>query len=376
LKKNPKLKTMIKDMQSYLDRVSPDDTVCLIHHDDADGCTSAALFSIIIKRLSGINPILFPVRGTGNVNKSMINRLKTLNPDFVFTLDIPLKPRRIGLFRGFVLDHHIFDEIRPTSSILYFNPRVFEKEDNKVVPVSYITYRLLNEMFPEEKVSWIAAIGVTGDHRVELCSDVFDDLKKEYPELFNLKEITQNNVENSIFGKFWDMIRSGRMVKKMEGARTAVLALLECKNDPDKLLNGLTQHSSALRKFYDKVSYATEGFLINIRDKAEFHNDKKVVIYKAKKSSISALTSFIADKIRQKYPEWIVVVVGGESRGKDKNISIRLEQTRRDDNLASLVKKLEEKVPTVSGGGHKAAVGASVSPEFLDEFLRTLVSLV
>jgi single-stranded DNA-specific DHH superfamily exonuclease len=67
--KDKKLKKMIKYIESYLEKLSPDDQVCLLHHDDADGCTSAALFSILIKRLTGGYHILFPIRVEGNVNR-------------------------------------------------------------------------------------------------------------------------------------------------------------------------------------------------------------------------------------------------------------------------------------------------------------------
>jgi len=56
-----------------------------------------------------------------------------------------------------------------------------------------------------------------------------------------------------VLGQLWDMVRSGRMIKKMEGARAAVLALIECVDRPDKFVNGLTQHSFALRKLRKKT---------------------------------------------------------------------------------------------------------------------------
>jgi hypothetical protein len=374
--KDKKLKKMIKYIESYLEKLSPDDQVCLLHHDDADGCTSAALFSMLIKRLTEGYPILFPIRGEGNVNRRLVNQLKTLNPNYVFVLDVSVDPKRLNIFKGFVLDHHIFGEVQENPHILFFNQRKFEKDDEKVVPVSYLTYRLLTDFFPDEEVAWIGAIGITEDHRVELCREVFEKVKEENPDLYPYEEINQKNAEKSVFGQLWDMVRSGRMVRKIEGARTAVLALIESKDRPDKLINGLTQHSFALRKFYDKVKYETEDSLVDVRENAKFHHKKKVIVYEARKSSISALTSFISDKIRQQYPEWIVCVIGRERGREYKNISVRLEQTERDENLVSILEKAQEKVPTVNGGGHKSAIGVSVSPNYLDEFFREFIAAV
>lgn len=373
---NQKLEKMIEEIEVFLKELSTDDQICLLHHDDADGCTSAALFSMLIKKLTEGYPILFPIRGEGNVNKRLVGQLKTLNPDYVFVLDVSVNPKKLGIFKGFVLDHHIYDDITDKPGMKYYNSRTFEKDDERVPPVSYMTYRLLTDMFPEEKVAWISAIGITEDHRVELCSEVFEKVKEESPELFNSDEINQKEAEKSVFGQLWDMVRSGRMVKKIEGARTSVLALIEAKNRPDKFINGLTQHSFALRKFYDKVSYETEDSLVDVMRNAKFHHDKKVLIYEARKSSISALTSFISDKIRQKYPEWIVCVIGRERGDKHKKMSFRLEQSERSEDLTSILDKVKEKVPTVDGGGHKSAIGASVSPDYLNDFFREFIAAV
>jgi len=371
-----KLNQMFDEIKKILKEIKPNDDICVIHHDDADGCTSAALFSILIKNLIDDYPILFPIRGEGNVGKGMISQMKMINPSYVFVLDVSVNPRKLNIFRGFVLDHHMFDDISHTSSISYFNPRTFEKNDEKVVPVSYMTYRLLTDMFPEEKVAWIAAIGITEDHRVELCKEVFEKVIKENPELFQYKEINQRIAESSVFGQFWDMVRAGRMIRKIEGAKTAVLALIESKNRPDKFMNGLTQHSFALRKFYDRVNYETEDSLIDVKNNAKFHHKKKVIVYEARKSGISALTSFISDKIRQKYPEWIVCVIGRESGRQHKKISVRLEQTERSEDLISILENVKKKVDTVRGGGHKSAIGVSVSREDLDDFFREFLASV
>ncbi|OIN85279.1 MAG: hypothetical protein COY38_01925 [Candidatus Aenigmarchaeota archaeon CG_4_10_14_0_8_um_filter_37_24] len=367
---------MLEEIKENLKKIEKSDDICVIHHDDADGCTSAALFSILIKELIDDYPILFPIRGEENVSKGMINQLKVINPDYVFVLDVSVDSSKLNIFKGFVLDHHMFSRHSKDSSMSYFNPRLFEGEDDKVVPVSYMVYKLLVDMFPEEKVAWIAAIGITEDHRVELCREVFEKVMEENPEIFNSKEITQKIAENSIFGQLWDMVRSGRMIKKVEGAKASVLALVESKNRPDKFINGLTQHSFALRKFYDRVNYETEDSLINVKQKAKFYHDKKIIIYEARKSNISALTSFISDKIRQRYPEWIVCVIGREMGNDHKKISIRLEQSERSEDLVSILEKVKEKVSTVRGGGHKSAIGVSVSQDDLEDFLKQFIASV
>lgn len=367
---------LLERIKEFIKKIKVGKKICLVHHDDADGNCSAALFSILIHDLINDYPILFPVGGTESINKKLINNISSMRPDFVFVLDVTADPKKFYPFEGFVLDHHIFSQVEGRKDMPYFNPYSFEKDDEKIPPVSCMVYRILHEFFPEEKVAWIAGIGITEDHRVKLCKDVFERIMKENPELLKLKEINQENVEKSLFGELWDMVKTGRMVKGSEGARVATLALIECKDKPYKFVNGLTQHSSALRRFYEKVVYETQNCLSDVEKRGKFFKEKKVIFYEQGGIKLKGLTSFISDKIRQKYPEWIVCVANTDYRRKKVKISIRLEQEKRDEDLVSILEKIKENIPSMKGGGHKSAVGVILNSEDLPEFKRDFLSLI
>lgn len=375
MKKLEKLNELLEKAEAIIKRVKKGNKVCLIFHDDSDGCCSASLFAILIHRLTDTYPDLFPVIGAENINNRFLGRVRNYNPDFVFVFDITVNPKELDNFKGFVLDHHIFFGIESIEEMPYLNPHYFEEDDEKVPPTSCMAYFMLKKFFSEEKVAWIAGIGITEDHHVKTCKDVFEKIREENPELLKVKEIDQESVEKSFFGEFGDMVRSGRMLKGSEGAITATLALVECKDRPDKLVNGLTQHSLALRRFYDKVSYETQNYMNDIEKKARFHNKEKVIVYEQPHTKLKGLTSFIADKIRQRYPEWVSCVINKEYSGEAK-ISIRLEQEKRNENLVSIIEKIKEKIPTIKGGGHKAAIGVVLNQddicEFEEEFLRLI----
>ena len=376
MKRLKNLDELLENIENILKKIKHSDKICVIHHDDSDGCSSAALLSILIHNMIGDYPILFPIIGIENVNNKLINRIRIMNPDFVFVFDVTVKPTELDVFKGFILDHHIFTEIKQREDMPYFNPRFFEKEDERVPPTCYMVRRVLKDLYPNEKVAWIAGIGITEDHRVDLCKDVFEKVMKETPELLKVKEINQKNVERSLFGELSDMVRSGRMIKGSEGAKTAVLALIECKDRPDKLINGLTQHSLALRRFYEKLSYEMQDCIRDVQKRSKFHKKEKVIIYTQKKMRIRGLTSYLADKIRQKYPSWIAYVVN-EDYGREKvKISIRLEQTKRGENLVSIIKKIKEKIPSLKGGGHKSAVGITLNLDDAIEFEKEFLSSI
>jgi single-stranded DNA-specific DHH superfamily exonuclease len=88
------------------------------------------------------------------------------------------------------------------------------------------------------------------------------------------------------------------------------------------------------------------------------------------------MTSFIADKIRQRYPEWIAYVVN-RGYGKDKTkISIRLEQEERKEDLVQIIEKIKEKYPKIKGGGHKSATGVILDIDDFIEFEKEFLALI
>jgi len=376
VKKLKNLNDLFDIAEKILREIKPKEKICLVHHDDTDGCCSAALFSIMIHDLIGDYPLLFPVTGIENVNSKLFYHLRMANPDHVFVFDVTVNPKTFDSFRGFILDHHVFFNIEDRENMTYLNPRIFEKKDENVTPTSYMAYKILKKFSPTEKVAWIAAIGITEDHRVNICKDVFEDVKKESPELIKIEEISQENIEKSFFGELWDMVRSGRMVKGNEGAKTAVVALIECKDRPDKLINGLTQHSLALRRFYDKLIYETDNCLRDVERRGMFYKDKKVIVYEQSKMRLRGLTSFLSDKIRQKYPEWIAYVINKTYESNKAKISIRLEQKNRGEDLVKIVEDLKKKIPHMKGGGHKSAVGVILdlddAKDFEKQFLNSI----
>lgn len=376
MKKLKNLSDLIDQAESIIKTIKKTDKICLIHHDDSDGVTSATLFSILINNLIGDYPILFPVAGIENINKQLFTRIKSFNPDFVFVFDVTAIPNDMDYFKGFVLDHHVFTEVESRNDMPYLNPHSFEKDSEKVVPTCYMVYKILKKFFPSERVAWIAGIGVTEDHRVNACKDVFEEIKKETPELLKIEKIDQDSLEKSFFGELCDMVRSGRMLKGAEGAKTAVLALMECKDRPDKFVNGLTQHSLALRRFYDKVAYETQNYIGDVERNGKFYRKQKVIVYEQPRIRLRGLTSFIADKIRQKYPNWVAYVINKEYRGGKAKISIRLEQECRDEDLVTIIEKIKEKIPSVKGGGHRSAIGVILNIDDIFEFEKEFLGSI
>ncbi len=53
MKKLNNLNELFLQIEEIIKKIKPSDKICLVHHDDTDGCSSAALFSILIHDMIG-----------------------------------------------------------------------------------------------------------------------------------------------------------------------------------------------------------------------------------------------------------------------------------------------------------------------------------
>jgi len=124
------------------------------------------------------------------------------------------------------------------------------------------------------------------------------------------------------------------------------------------------------------LTYETQNCLRNVEKRGLFLKREKVIIYEQERMKIRGMTSFIADKIRQRYPDWIAYVIN-KGHGRDKaKISIRLEQEERKEDLVEIIEKIKEKYPNIKGGGHKSAIGVILDADDIIEFEREFLSSI
>ena len=91
---------------------------------------------------------------------------------------------------------------------------------------------------------------------------------------------------------------------------------------------------------------------------------------------LRGLTSFLSDKIRQRYPEWIAYVINKSYETKKAKISIRLEQKNRNEDLVKIVEDLKKKIPGMKGGGHKSAVGVILDLDAAEDFEKQFLNSI
>jgi ribosomal protein S17E len=234
------------------------------------------------------------------------------------------------------IDHHI---PKGYENIVYVNPRLHNK--HAYIPVSYLCHKIYTKF--SDDMMWIAGIGVLGDHAVKNCLDLFQNIKRNYPELIGKAELIDEKLyENSLIGKLVRMVDSGRIVIGARGSLKTVEILINAKTFHDVLENKqLKKWNEISEKEFDRII-------------ADFWKNRKilnnVMFYEIK--SKYQFKSAVAGYLQQSFDDKILAV--GQKEGIMLDVSLR-RGMKVDTDLAELAMMVVGSIPGSSGGGHEAA---------------------
>ena len=357
----------------YIKNIKASDRVIIFHHNDCDGCCSAAIMGILMKRFLGIAPKLMPsdvdeetldFRTIEKVGRGYQHLIVLDFPAFKIS-GIPAAEKITGKNGGIfvlVLDHH---PVHRLSNVTYCNPRVFDAA--AYIPVSYLAYQIYKEIIGDADACWIAAAGTLGDYDISRCADLFVELGGSQPELIGNLELSGGILyEGSLLGKIVKIIDSCRTAGGNAGVELATRFLIKAR-DYKQLIEGTTPEAKEMLAFFERseteIKRLIEDFKLNAR------RIGRVVFYEV--VSPLKLKSTLATRI-QRYSDSEVIVLAQKSGGIY-NISLRRGPDSKVD-LNLLINRGISNIPNSRGGGHEGAAGGSIPANFLDTFLENLLA--
>lgn len=365
LKKSEIVEKTIKPAVKFLKGIKPSDKVIILHHNDPDGCCSAAIAYLVLKKFATVTTRLI----TSSVDEYMVN-------DFLFeklddgvthliVLDFPtFKTRVVKKFKKvstLVIDHHAPVNM---AGVVYCNPRVLDTD--VYMPVSYLVYHIYKKMIGRGvDVEWVAATGVLGDYDIKHCKDLFRKLKKRHPKLLGRFKLNGETLyEKSLLGKIVKIIEAARIVAGDSGAGLATRVLISL-GDYNPLLDGTTPETKQLLSFFEK----SENELKRLADdfKSNCRRFGKMLFYEV--VSPLGLKSTLATRVQKYYDSEVIVVA--QKRGDVYKIGLRRGK-KSTINLNSLIKSMLSEIPNSSGGGHPQAAAGTIPALYMPVFLKAL----
>lgn len=353
----------------YLESTEEDDEVVIIHHWDMDGISSAVIISKILEKVRGrpADEVTIPAKRAYHLSEQDREMLE--GADKLIVLDFNLGADELEeLDEGLdvlVVDHHNFDR-RP--DVPFVNPRTEDKD--VYIPCSKICLDLAERFDLKDQLRWIAGLGVIQDFGVESCPELFEELEEDYDTYLPEDLSQQQLAKNCEYGRYSSVLNIKPYRDSKHFAKLAYEALMK-SNDLKEL-----EAQEAYRKVYEVYLEMQEEFnkaIENYEEDREIDREKMVIFFELE--SDFNITSSIATNMSAKTPEWIHLVA--QDKNGEMNISARCQSGRVD--LGELMREalpeeaLEEKA---EAGGHRKAAGASMQPEYYEEFKQNLKELV
>ncbi|MFB6190846.1 MAG: DHH family phosphoesterase, partial [Candidatus Nanohaloarchaea archaeon] len=264
-----------------------------------------------------------------------------------------------------VVDHHTFDRV---PDVPFVNPRIEHEED--YVPCSKICLDIAAHFSIEDDVRWIAGLGVIQDFGVDSCPELFEELAEEYDKYLPEELSQQQLAKNCEYGRYSSVLNIKPYRDSAHFAKLAYQALM--KSEDLKELEAQEEYRQVYEVYLemqDEFNRAVEDY----DEDREIDREKMIIFFDLE--SDFHITSSIATNKSTKTPEWIHLVVQKDE--DEVNISARCQSGRVD--LGDLMQQAlpEEAVEEgAEAGGHRKAAGASMKPEYYEEFKENFTELV
>jgi len=349
---------------------------------DVDGLASFLLLARFCGRGKGVAIKSFPELSTAYSRK-----LYELKPDYVFVLDKPLieegfrdsaKKLNIPIIW---LDHHPIPNYSDEEEISYFNPIQEDKESKTISkkskteknktkksktekskigssnePTSYWAYKITKN----KKDEWIAMIGCLADWYIPEFAESFS---KKYPDLFHFTKNPAIALYETELGRIRKMLNFALMDRTTAVVRM-LKNLLKIK-DPRELLD-VTNKTISIYKRYKQINKKYEKILNKAKGIEKTNSNSKLLFFQY--GGELSLSAELSNELFYLYPNKVIVVA--YIKGTKVNVSVR-----GNTDVRKLTSNALKGIESTSGG-HKQAVGASLSVEDIPKFRDNLIKLL
>jgi len=355
------LTTTIDAADGFIRNLKEPSSVALVYHGDADGCASAAMLYVMIKRLHpAIVPKVFaPLQGGSRVGIDTARKLVESNFENIIVVDLGEKEDEVIDFltrengaKLLWIDHHK-DEKPLSGDFVYYNPHRLMPELS-VPPASAIVYamasRLLSSTNAASDLSWIAALGIVGDKGEGRAPEIIKAAFNRYPNL----EGGHSSGEFAILKQMASLMSSARSFFGREGSIYVVEALIEAaeKGNPSVLLYG--ENGKKLR-YGMRMTAKIVGRILN--DENNFEKHPGLLICEI--NVAASVQNYLASVLAHKFPESVICVINHGTNPDSLHVELRRGKEVTTD-LRTGAQDIAQSFGG-SGGGHKAAAGIRVS---------------
>lgn len=366
-KQSSVVESTIKPALEFLKKIQPEDKTVIACGHDNDSMCSAVVMQRTLRDFSDNDAEIFVTKDNFALTDEDVDEIAKTGAKNIVVVDIAHVDysdhvkKVLSTNNSLVIDHH---QPIKLSGIVYCNPRVFEKKI--YMPVSYITYKIYEDLGDPSDVAWVAGVGVLSDHAVAIAGDLFEKIKSLDSRLIgktNLKE--EDLFSYSVIGALAKILDSARVVGGRVGSVLAVRALSKAKSYQE-IMNASGGDAAKLMAWSELVRKEFKKLVTDFNKKRKLLKGK-IIFYEI--PSKLFIKSSLAGYLVQFYPENVLVVA--QKIGESFDVSFRRGDNAKID-LNKMAKNAIVGIPNAEGGGHEAASGARIPIKFMPKFLKQL----
>ena len=356
-----KLKLMER-FRSFINSITKDDIVAVLHHTDPDGICSGAVMAKLVEKARGkkIDLRINQLAGEIPVTNETVEILKShkVTKLIITDLCVDQEPSNISEIEKFaeilVIDHHkVYNDISSEKTI-FFKPDFISDKKSSAYPAAKLCFDLASEIEDMNEFDWIAAVGLIGDCAFNEWREFLDGVFAKY------KIEKDSDIFETDLGKCASLISDAESfdTSKVEEAFNVILNSSSCAD----LLK------SSLQKYRETIENEISYWKGHMKEFAEFYDDINLIFYIIK--SKYRIKAPLNTRLSLESPNKTILLLQ-----ESENNMIGISARRRDEKVAvnELLENAIKGLEGASGGGHIPAAGAKIRKQDLQKFKQNII---
>jgi single-stranded DNA-specific DHH superfamily exonuclease len=324
----------------------------LIHHKDADGLCSAAVFLKVAKSL-GVEPTKV-VASSNEEAAQMLDEMRSFERIVILDIDISYLKKELDDSEKsmLIIDHHPPRQDLSSEKIVYINPRLLDPSVYQ--PVSYLMWKMFSKVANIREAEWMAALGTIADLGFEDCKDLiekFTDSRRKY------------DLPKTVIWKDAEML-DGYMAER--GYADAMKLILKFKSFDEFRKDG--EVKAIYERFSERYGTVEKMFWRNAKEMKEIN-----LLISEIDSDDRVVSSLLSTNLALERPGMVVIIM----RKTDGMYAINARCQREDINLGDIMIRSADDLN--GGGGHANAAGGTIKERngtlFRERVIKELGSL-
>ncbi len=351
---------LMQRLADFMHGIRKEDKIALVHHQDADGLTSACILNRAIEKLRGRPADLEIPSGYSDwqVRNEVIPKLYHHGIQKVFVSDIGIDANPILIEEGpkhieyAVFDHHKIYRDLNSDRVIFIKAQYLSSLDGSKYPAAKLVYDVINPIVDVREMDWVSAIGVLADMGLDTWNQFIQDtcLRNKVPleKLMELKELI-SAVESLAPAHF----------------RALFAHFYRSRNWREAL-------KTPLMKYKKRLHHEVSKFCNSVYKHAEFIPELDLIFYEIK--SRYEIKSALVNKLSTEFfPKQTLILI------QDKGDKMLRFSGRRQDFKVKVNDLLEEAVQGLelgSAGGHIPAAAGRIACTELDSFKANVLRIL